>query len=152
MLAAIRDIVEKKGDLTVRGRNEATYLHMAACNGFVKVIAYLCDQPSVDKNARDWEGNTPLHCAAFWLQYKVKKGLARWDCSTSHRLWFLVFTWLQEVMYLATHGADIHARNRLQEKPIVLTEDATMIKLLEALQKKQQGLFFFIGECMKILC
>jgi hypothetical protein len=39
-------------------------------------------------------------------------------------------------MHLATHGADFSAKNRFDAKPIIMTEDATMIRLVQALEKK----------------
>ena len=106
----------------------ATLLHIAASNGYNPVVLYLLQQPKIDIDARDPEGNTPLHLAAFFLQYET-------------------------VMHLATHGADVTgvrtcpsfdvthvcaARNRFREKPIIVTEDTTMIRLLSSLEKHAQ--------------
>lgn len=111
MLADMQELVRSGGDLNRRLEHGATYLHVAACNGFTPVVVYLLAQPSTDPNVADEEGNTPLHLAAFFQHYEV-------------------------VMHLASGGADLSVRNRLQEKPIVITEDETMIRLLSALDKK----------------
>lgn len=92
----------------------ATHLHVAASNGFDDIVLLLARQPGCDVNAQDVEGNTPLHLAAFFEHY---------EC----------------VMHLVTNGADIAAKNKNLEKPIVLTEDATMIRLLTALEKKARA-------------
>jgi ankyrin repeat protein len=59
-----------------------------------------------DIHAVDDEGNTPLHMAAFFLQYRAAELLGK-------------------------RGANIDARNRFDQAPIVLSEDATMIRLLK---------------------
>ena len=77
------------------------------------MVQYLCQLSGVDLNARDPEGNTALHLAAFFLHY---------EC----------------VMHLGQARADMQARNREFQKPIVMTEDATMIRLLSSLEKNAQ--------------
>lgn len=43
-------------------------------------------------------------------------------------------------MLLCQHGANIHAKNRLFQRPIILSEDDTMIRLLSVLDKKMSVL------------
>jgi protein phosphatase 1 regulatory subunit 16A len=85
-------------------------LHIAACNGYTNVLSFLLQLPNIQLNVKDSNGNTPLHLAAFFMQYEA-------------------------AMQLALAGADLQCRNRLQQKPIVVSEDATMIRLLSAFEK-----------------
>jgi hypothetical protein len=87
-----------------------TYLHIAACNGYTGVVTFLAQQSGIDLNAQDSAGNTPLHLASFFLQYET-------------------------AMALLQAGARIDVRNKCAQKPIVITEDTTMIRLLEVFQK-----------------
>lgn len=89
----------------------ATMLHIAACNGYLDVCQFILEQKGVNPNVGDDEGNTPLHLAVFFMQYET-------------------------VMFLVAKGADLRARNNLKQKPIILAEDQTMIRLLTALEKK----------------
>jgi hypothetical protein len=41
--------------------------------------------------------------------------------------------------YLVAKGADLQQRNKLNQKPIVVSEDQTMIRLLTALEKKSEA-------------
>ncbi len=88
-------------------------MHIAACNGYTNVLVYLLQQPGLNINAVDNDGNTALHLAAFFLQYEA-------------------------AMHLAQNGANLETRNRFREKPIVISEDTTMIRLLSAFEKHAQ--------------
>ncbi len=47
-----------------------TQLHVAACNGWLDAMSLLLNNHA-DVHAKDEDGNTPLHLAVFFLQYKV---------------------------------------------------------------------------------
>lgn len=48
----------------------ATFLHVATSNGYNEVVQYLLEQPGINPNIADDEGNTPLHLAVFFCQYE----------------------------------------------------------------------------------
>eukprot|EP00040_Diaphanoeca_grandis_P005922 m.35124 g.35124 ORF g.35124 m.35124 type:complete len:357 (+) comp17087_c0_seq1:238-1308(+) len=111
MLKDVQDGIESKIDFNKQFEFGSTLLHVACCNGYVDVVQLLLDQDTINPNVKDENGNTPLHTAVFFCQY---------ECT----------------MYLVAKGADMKATNHLRQKPIVMSEDATMIRLLTALEKK----------------
>ena len=113
MLADVKKLASTGANLNAKNADGAALLHIAACNGFANVVLFLLQQPKIDVNVRDKDGNTAIHLAAYYLQY---------EC----------------VMHLGQARADLQARNREFQKPIVMTEDATMIRLLSSLEKNAQ--------------
>eukprot|EP00050_Salpingoeca_kvevrii_P005829 m.285872 g.285872 ORF g.285872 m.285872 type:complete len:431 (+) comp11468_c0_seq1:1-1293(+) len=113
MLADVKRMIERGESLNEPDQAGATLLHIATCNGYDEVVELLVKQPGIDINARDANGNTPLHLASFFQQYECAMLLAMLP------------------------GIEMEARNDLDQKPIVLSEDATMIRLLSALHKRQ---------------
>lgn len=71
------------------------------------------DAVGCDVNAQDEDGDTPLHLAAFFEQYKM-------------------------VELLGEAGANVDAKNRFLDTPLLMTEDATMVRLLKAIQNNQK--------------
>ncbi|EGD75585.1 hypothetical protein PTSG_06654 [Salpingoeca rosetta] len=111
MLRDVKRLIRKGRNLNAPiNDNDATLLHVAACNGFDDVVRLLVDAPGIDLNAQDADGNTPLHLAVYFRQY-------------------------ESVMILALRGADTHVVNKQNQKPIVMTEDEVMIKTLVAVDK-----------------
>lgn len=111
MLEEIKECVSAGGDVNKQGAFGATCLHVAACNGYVEVLNLLLEQPSINPNIQDEDGNTPLHLSVAQNQY---------DC----------------VLSLWAKGSDPTACNNLKQKPIIVSEDQTMIRLITALEKK----------------
>lgn len=113
MLNDMKEAVKSGVDLNEKREFGATFLHIACSNGYNDVVQYLLDQSNIDPNVADEEGNTPLHLSVFFCQY---------EC----------------VMYLVAKGGDLAVRNNSRQKPIVMSEDQTMIRLITALEKKTQ--------------
>ena len=108
MMDDMKSMVADSKDINETRQWGATYLHVACCNGYNDVVQYLLEQPSINPNISDQDGNTPLHHAVFFCQY---------EC----------------VMYLVAKGADLATKNNSRMKPIVMSEDQTMIRLITAL-------------------
>jgi len=56
------------------GGDQWTALHIAAENAKVDVLRYLIEQ-QVDLNARDFDDETPMHCAAYWGHTEIVRGV-----------------------------------------------------------------------------
>ena len=82
-------------------------LHVACCNNYVGCLDLLI-KAGADLNLQDRDGETGLHLAAFFQNYKIVEMLGR-------------------------AAADPEIKNRHKEAPIILTEDATMIRLIKAM-------------------
>merc|ERR1712232_403638 len=108
----VKAMAAKGEDLNdVIAANGATALHVAASNGYKDIMAYLLRCKGIDIEAIDHEGNTPLHTAVQFEEYPC-------------------------VMQLAMSGANIHARNFLNQTPIVMTENETLLRILQAVDQK----------------
>jgi ankyrin repeat protein len=62
--------IADKEDLNFRGPNNETLLHIAASNGWNDACRALC-KAGADIEAQDDDGDTPLHLATFFEQYKT---------------------------------------------------------------------------------
>eukprot|EP00051_Salpingoeca_urceolata_P003403 m.57452 g.57452 ORF g.57452 m.57452 type:complete len:637 (+) comp12744_c0_seq1:356-2266(+) len=113
MLSDVQQTATQGGDLNKQDEHGATLLHIAVCNGYQEVVTFLLAQKSINLSIKDKEGNTPLHLASFFTQYEI-------------------------ALQLVTKGADLTARNYLNQKPIVMSEDQTMLRLLSTLEQKQR--------------
>lgn len=110
--AKVKMWIADKVDLNFRGPSNETPLHIAAANGWADACTALCEA-GADLSAQDEDGDTPLHVAAFFDQYKI-------------------------VEILGGAGAKVGAMNRFLCTPMVMTDDATMIRLLKAVANNQK--------------
>ncbi|CAG5135918.1 unnamed protein product [Candidula unifasciata] len=97
MLADIKEIVAKGGDLEARDALGATMLHVAAANGYMEVAEFLLDH-HVSVDSRDNESWQPIHAAAYWGQLEILE-------------------------LLVQNGADLDAKTKNGETPFDLSED-----------------------------
>jgi len=91
-------------DPNVRGPDGMTMLHVARPFGSTKLVQGLIER-GADVNARDDNGNTPLHCAGS----------------------------SETLLLLLQHGADVNARSKWNETPLywaVVNRDKEQVKLL----------------------
>lgn len=114
MLADMKWLHEHGGraSLAYRDADGATPLHVAACNGYYDVAAFLL-RCGVDPSARDEDGWTPLHAAACWAQPDL-------------------------VELLAEMGADVSAKTEAEETALDLVEEDTTRHVLLTLQAEAQ--------------
>eukprot|EP00056_Hartaetosiga_gracilis_P021246 m.23349 g.23349 ORF g.23349 m.23349 type:complete len:359 (+) comp8967_c0_seq1:49-1125(+) len=89
----------------------ATFFHIAACNGYEECLRTLLEAFPKGGDLKDKEGDTPLHLGAFFNEY---------NC----------------VMMLCLVGANTNAVNMYNQRPIVMTEDPLMIKLLRSFDEQ----------------
>lgn len=57
-------LIGKNIDIEAVTSQKRTGLHLAAARGHTDICRLLLDQPMIDRNAIDVEGNTPLHLAS----------------------------------------------------------------------------------------
>lgn len=112
LLAQIQAVIARHGDINEPDKQGVTPLHVAACNGWLEVLdLLLANKAKLD--VRDEDGNTPLHLAVFFLQHKAVEALGR-------------------------AGASADIKNRHLETPVILTEDAIMIRMLKSMTTHQK--------------
>lgn len=108
----IKPLIEAGTQSDYRGAQGESLLHIAASNGWVDA-AKLLIEAKVPITPTDEDGDTPLHLAAFFEQYKM-------------------------VELLGEAGAKVTAVNRYRDSVLLMTEDATMTRLLKAIQSNQK--------------
>ncbi|XP_050725807.1 protein phosphatase 1 regulatory subunit 16A-like isoform X2 [Eriocheir sinensis] len=115
MLNHLKNMKSKGQSLMFRDHQGATPLHIAAANGYVRVVEYLLGQ-NVPTEARDHDDWSPLHAAACWGHPDVLEMLVQ-------------------------NGANLHARTKNQETPYDICEDAELrdriMQLINELETKR---------------
>ncbi|XP_018017932.1 protein phosphatase 1 regulatory subunit 12B [Hyalella azteca] len=112
MLDELKLMRDNGESLLVRDHQNATPLHVAAANGYMRVCEFLLSHnfPLELRDADDW---TPLHAAACWGHPDVLE-------------------------LLVLHGANLHARNKHQETPYDICEDQDLRERLLQLLTEQE--------------
>ncbi|XP_055693234.1 protein phosphatase 1 regulatory subunit 16A isoform X3 [Lutzomyia longipalpis] len=113
MLNDLEEISIMGGDLEMPDHQGATPLHIAAANGYARVVEFLLDQHIV-VDAVDNDLWTPVHAAACWGHLEVLEMLAQ-------------------------AGADLNAKNRNDETPSDICEDAEIRERIEQLRTEQES-------------
>nr|XP_036670971.1 protein phosphatase 1 regulatory subunit 16A isoform X2 [Drosophila suzukii] len=112
MLRDLMELVRTGGDLEEPDYQCATPLHIAAANGYVRVVEFLLEQ-HVNVDAMDKDLWTPVHAAACWGHLEVLEMLAQ--C-----------------------GADLNVRNKDDETPSDICEDPEIRERIEQLKTEQE--------------
>lgn len=112
MLEDLKQIKAEGHSLMLRDHQGATPLHIAAANGYVKVVEYLLSQ-NVPTEVRDHDDWSPLHAAACWGHPDVLE-------------------------LLVQNGANLHARTKNQETPYDICEDAELRERIMQLINEQE--------------
>lgn len=74
MLNDLKQYASEGGDLELLDQNGATFLHVAAANGYVEVAEFLLDS-HVGVDTRDNESWQPIHAASYWAQQEIMEML-----------------------------------------------------------------------------
>lgn len=123
-----QEIINALPDKELHNRDEdgRTLLHIAAEGSGSRVVAYLCEDPRVDINAKDDELETALHCATkignlsamkILIDHGIfineidakKKSALHWACASGN---------LSAAKILINAGADLEATNAQGIKPL----------------------------------
>ncbi|KAK7086874.1 hypothetical protein SK128_025372 [Halocaridina rubra] len=112
MLDDLKRVKTEGHSLMFRDYQGATPLHIAAANGYVRVVEYLLSQ-NVPTEVRDHDDWSPLHAAACWGHPDVLE-------------------------LLVQNGANLHARTKNQETPYDICEDAELRERIMQLINEQE--------------
>nr|XP_053633946.1 protein phosphatase 1 regulatory subunit 16A-like [Cherax quadricarinatus] len=112
MLNDLKSMKSEGQSLMFRDHQGATPLHIAAANGYVRVVEYLLSQ-NVPTEVRDHDDWSPLHAAACWGHPDVLE-------------------------LLVQNGANLHARTKNQETPYDICEDAELRERIMQLISEQE--------------
>ncbi|XP_024940893.1 protein phosphatase 1 regulatory subunit 16A isoform X2 [Cephus cinctus] len=113
MLRDLQKIASQGGDLEYKDHQGATPLHIAAANGYLRVVEFLLDQ-HVSTDVEDNDRWQPVHAAACWGHLEVLE-------------------------LLVQNGADLNAKNKHDETPADICEDPEIRERIMELKTEQES-------------
>ncbi|XP_076391516.1 myosin phosphatase targeting subunit 75D isoform X5 [Megachile rotundata] len=113
MLRDLQHITSIGGDLEYKDHQGATPLHIAAANGYLRVVEFLLDQ-HVSTDVEDNDKWQPVHAAACWGHLEVLE-------------------------LLVQNGADLNAKNKHDETPADICEDPEIRERIVELKTEQES-------------
>ncbi|XP_057319177.1 protein phosphatase 1 regulatory subunit 16A isoform X2 [Microplitis mediator] len=113
MLQDLQKAVSLGQDLEYKDHQGATPLHIAAANGYLRVVEYLLDQ-HVSTDVEDNDKWQPVHAAACWGHLEVLE-------------------------LLVQNGADLNAKNKHDETPADICEDPEIRERIVELKTEQES-------------
>ncbi|XP_039285749.1 protein phosphatase 1 regulatory subunit 16A [Nilaparvata lugens] len=115
MLRDLRALVAcgRGGDLELGDSGGATPLHIAAANGYLRVVEFLLEEQHVATDCRDQDHWQPVHAAACWGHLEVLE-------------------------LLVQNGADLNAKTKHDETPADICEDPELKERILELRSEQE--------------
>lgn len=113
MLQDLHEAARHGQDLEYQDHQGATPLHIAAANGYVRVVEFLLDQ-HVSTDHRDNDDWQPVHAAACWGHLEVLEMLVQ-------------------------NGADLNAKTKHDETPADICEDLELRERILQLRTEQES-------------
>ncbi|XP_053992410.1 protein phosphatase 1 regulatory subunit 16A-like isoform X1 [Hylaeus volcanicus] len=113
MLRHLQHVASIGGDLEYKDHQSATPLHIAAANGYLRVVEFLLDQ-HVSTDVEDNDRWQPVHAAACWGHLEVLE-------------------------LLVQNGADLNAKNKHDETPADICEDPEIRERIMELKTEQES-------------
>lgn len=112
MLYDLKQAVAVDADIETPDHQGATPLHIAAANGYIRVVEFLLDH-HVSTDVKDVDDWTPVHAAACWGHLEVLEVLCQ-------------------------HGADLNAKTKHDETPADICEDPELRERIVQLRSEQE--------------
>ncbi|XP_067214981.1 protein phosphatase 1 regulatory subunit 16A isoform X1 [Linepithema humile] len=113
MLRDLQKTASLAADLEYKDHQGATPLHIAAANGYLRVVEFLLDQ-HVSTDVEDNDKWQPVHAAACWGHLEVLE-------------------------LLVQNGADLNAKNKHDETPADICEDPEIRERIVELKTEQES-------------
>ncbi|XP_051169443.1 protein phosphatase 1 regulatory subunit 16A isoform X2 [Leptopilina boulardi] len=113
MLRDLQKLASMGNDLEYKDHQGATPLHIAAANGYLRVVEFLLDQ-HVSTDIEDNDKWQPVHAAACWGHLEVLE-------------------------LLVQNGADLNAKNKHDETPADICEDLEIRERIMELKTEQES-------------
>ncbi|KAJ4448880.1 hypothetical protein ANN_00271 [Periplaneta americana] len=136
MLRDLHQLAAEGGDLETYDHQGATPLHIAAANGYLRVVEFLLDH-NVATNVKDNDDWQPVHAAACW-GHVLNMIVVRTTLMYVRVMFTLTLLKLEVLELLVHHGADLNAKTKHDETPADICEDPELRERIIQLRSEQE--------------